>query len=199
MGSKLTWKLSLALLIAAPGAVLAGPFGLDMGQSYEQLARQMPLQKGSFPGAYRTPSVPKAHPDFGTYQLVIMPGPGLCKIMAAGKPIATSSYGREVMEQFGKLEAALADKYGAAERQDVLLDGSIWKEPRDWTMAMLKKERALAAYWGMNGEPLPDNLATISIETTMINQAQAYLMLTYEFKNAKVCYEAIRSQKNSAL
>lgn len=187
-----------AVLLSVSVAATAGPFGLDMGTPLAELNKQMKL-KPETPAVYSTPSVPKAHPEFDSYALVVTPTHGLCKIVAGSKAISTSVYGAELVRTFSDFESALATKYGNPKRYDFLRNGSIWKEPREWMMGLLKKERTLESYWTNEDRELPDSVKAIQLQAHALSKEQAYVTLVYEFKNLVQCDGWIKSQKDSAL
>jgi hypothetical protein len=74
---------------------------------------------------------------------------------------------------------------------DRLKTGSIWHEPNEWTMAMLKNERDLAAFWKWsNGE------GGIALEANVIAQDGAYLGLTYEFTGWNKYVDSMKAKQN---
>jgi hypothetical protein len=64
-----------------------------------------------------------------------------------GKDIVTNGYGEEIQTAFREICDALSATYGTPQIADFLKTGSIWSEPREWTMGLLKKERELFALW----------------------------------------------------
>ncbi len=188
----------VSALLAISTTTYAGPFGLDMGTPLAELNKLMKL-KLEKTALYSTPSVPKPHPDFDDYRLVVTPNHGLCKVIAWSRIISTSVYGTELVNKFSDVESALNAKYGASKRYDFLRSGSIWNEPRDWTMGLLKKERTLTSYWTNEAHELPENVETIELQAMAIGTEQAMIRLGYEFKNSSQCIDWIKSQKDSSL
>lgn len=184
--------------ISIPLSVAAGPLGLDMGTPLDTLQAKVKL-KTEGPNYYSTPSLPDGHPDFNDYRLVITPKHGLCKFSAWTPGISTSVYGNELLSSFDRLYSALTAKYGSAKRFDFLRSGSIWKDDRDWMMALLKKERSLVAYWTEKELQLPDNISAIKLEAYANNTSTGMIALGYEFKNASDCIDWIRAAKDSKL
>lgn len=126
----------------------SGPFGLPMGATLTQLKvvdKLVPVP--NVPGSYLVRAVPKPHGAFESYVLAISETSGLCKIAAIGKDIESSSFGTEIQSAFAALDQALQEKYGNRKNFDFLRAGSIWDEPKDWMMGLLKKERVLSSYW----------------------------------------------------
>lgn len=186
------------VLISFSALSMAGPFGLEMGSSLADLKKQITLKPENI-GLYTTQSVPIPHPDFQLYKLIISPNHGLCKIIAFSKNISTSIYGTELVSKFSNIESALTTKYGNPKKFDNLQPGSIWNEPQDWMMGLLKRERTLSSLWTKEERTLPDNLQAIEIKAIAASTEQAGLMLTYEFTNADKCLDWIKLQKNSGL
>lgn len=191
-------SILIAALLAISIPAQAGPFGLDMGTPLVELNKQMKLKLVST-GGYSTPSVPKGHPYFDDYRLVVAPDQGLCKIIAYSIVISTSVYGTELVDKFSDLESALTTKYGKPEKLDYLKSGSIWKEPRDWMIGLLKKERTLTSYWPHKGRELPESIQSIKLDAMAISTEGAMIALIYQFKNFKQCSDRIKSQRDSAL
>lgn len=149
---------------------------------------------------YTSDKLPKQNADFEMYGLLISPKAGLCQIRAVGKNIDTDSYGLALKSRFEDLSSSLSSLYGKAETTDLLLAGSIWKEPQDWMMGLNKKERFLSATWkGTKETPLKNNIAAISIEARANSSAQGYVYLQYTFTNDDVCQAEIEGAKKSSL
>lgn len=176
----------------------SGPLGLEMGTPLAELKKAMKLNLEK-PYLYSTPTVPKSHPDFNDYRLLVTPTHGLCKITAWSKDISTSVYGTELTSKYSSLEEALTTKYGIPKRYDYLRSGSIWNEPRDWMMALLKKERILGAFWDGKGRDWPDNLHSVDLQAVALGTEHATIRLSYEFKNSVQCIDWVKSQKDSTL
>lgn len=83
--------LAAALALLAPLAH-AGPFGLEQGMRLEQLKQVAGLKdEGEF--LYSTTRLPRTHPDFTDFRLLVTPEQGLCKLTAWTDPIPTNTYG----------------------------------------------------------------------------------------------------------
>ena len=127
---------------------MAGPFGLEKGMSLKDIGGK-PEKVGH--GIYKLSSVPKPHSAFEAYVVRISPKGGLYWIKAIGKDIATSTYGVELKSAFNEMEEKLGATYGKHKTMDFLMPGSIWNEPNDWMMGLIKKERILAAILRLGG------------------------------------------------
>ena len=190
--------LSAALLLSLSTA-LAGPLGLDMGQSLDALSKQMQLKKER-EFVYSTSSTPKPHPDFETYNLIVTPEHGLCKLGAISKTFETSAYGEALKSKFNDIESALTEKYGKGSRMDFLKSGSIWNEPRDWMMGLRKDERVLTSYWKSEGDKqLPDNVQVVMLEAKALSGNSGWISLHYEFTNASACLDSMKKKRGSSL
>lgn len=190
------WPALLASIITTNA--IAGPLGLDMGMSYEDLLKSVKLKQVK-PFLYSTASLPKGHSDFNDYRLLITPKHGLCKVIAWSKPIPTNVYGDGLRDKFEKLESAVSQKYGSGKKYDFLRSGSIWNESRDWMMGLQKDERTLTAYWTNDMSELPDNINAIALTAHALHTEVGLIELGYEFKNSSECIDWMKSQENSSL
>lgn len=190
--------LAAALALLAPLAH-AGPFGLEQGMRLERLKQVAGLKdEGEF--LYSTTRLPRTHPDFTDFRLLVTPEQGLCKLTAWTDPIPTNTYGEGVRRKYASLLAALEARYGAHKKFDFLRAGSIWDEPRDWMMGLLREERTLATYWdNEEGSRMSDRLVSVSLRAHAVSTSQGLIQLTYEFENMPACIAEIRRRESSAL
>ena len=180
-----------------------GPFGLEAGLTQKNIEDMIGAKLKPLPDSvnlYTSDKLPKQNADFEMYGLLISPKTGLCQIRAVGKNIDTDSYGLALKSRFEDLSSSLSSLYGKAETTDLLLAGSIWKEPQDWMMGLNKKERFLSVTWkGTKETPLKNNIGAISIEARANSSAQGYVYLQYTFTNDDVCQAEIEGAKKSSL
>ena len=141
-------------------------------------------------------SAPKPHPAFEDYVLVFSPAQGLLKIGAFGKDIETTVFGTELRSAYQEMKVALAAAYGTPRAVEYLPSGSIWKEPEDWMMGLLKKERTISALWE---GALKNNLNDIVLEALASSQTKGYLELTYEFVGWGAYLDSKRAKSNTVL
>lgn len=180
-----------------------GPFGLEAGLTQKNIedmigAKLKPLSDSV--NLYTSDKLPKQNADFEMYGLLISPKAGLCQIRAVGKNIDTDSYGLALKSRFEDLSSSLSSLYGKAETTDLLLAGSIWKDPQDWMMGLNKKERFLSATWkGTKETPLKNNIDSISIDARANSSSKGYVYLQYSFTNNDVCKAEIEGAKKSSL
>ena len=180
-----------------------GPFGLEAGLTKKNIEDMIGAELKPFPDSvnlYTSDKLPKQNANFGMYGLLISPKSGLCEIRAVGRDIDTDSHGLALKSKFEDLKGSLSSLYGKGKTTDVLLAGSLWKEPQDWMMGLLKNERFLSTTWrGTKEMPLKNNIASISIETKAISAEQGYLYIQYLFTNDDICKAEIEAAKKSSL
>src|SRR5690606_30552828 len=124
----------------------------------------------------------KPHPVFEAYILQIGPTQGLCFVKGLGKDVETSVYGSELRTAYTKLRDQVEQSYGTYRETDTLLPGSIWSEPRDWMMALVKKERMLAATWNKETRAtLRRDLRDIYLVASALSSETGWLSLEYYF------------------
>lgn len=187
----------LAAAVGDAAGDVAMPFGLrkgmtraEMGLRFEELGN----------GMLRTESVPKPHPAFEAYIVQVGPTQGLCFVKGVGKDVETSVYGSELRTAYTKLRDQVAQSYGAFRETDTLLPGSIWSEPRDWMMALLKKERMLAATWNEETRAtLKRDLRDIYLVTSALSAETGWISLEYYFDNETACQEEIDAAAGAVL
>lgn len=178
-------------------SALAGPFGLEMGMSLQAIGGE-PEKLGS--GKYRLTNVPKPHSAFEAYIVQVAPKSGLCWVKAIGEDIPTSVFGTQLKSKFEQMKDKLEKSYGKHETIDFLMPGSIWNEPKDFMMGMIKKERFLMAIWsGEKNSTLTDNLKQIGLIASPSARDTGHLAIEYSFENEKSCEAELAAQEDGSL
>jgi hypothetical protein len=187
----------LVFAFAMPLQVFAGPFGLEMGMKLAQLPGDPKSLDGGF---YKLTKVPKPHSSFESYVVRIAPSTGVCWIKGIGVDITTNSYGMELKSAFEKLRGKLDSAYGKSNLSDLLLPNSIWNEPNDWMMGLIKKERLLAAQWGSKyGSKLPSDIESITLVAFPSGRSKGYLSLEYSGVKEDACDAELAAKEDDAL
>jgi len=192
--------IAATALLATFGAI-AGPMGLNKGMTLEELKKLGSFSSGDTPFVHSSKTLTNGHPDFEVYSVIVTPAHGLCKLVASSKDIESSAYGSELEGRFKELISAMTEKYKAPGKKfDFLRSGSIWKEPRDWMMGLLKRDRTITAYWSSpENLDLPDSISSISIEAIALSPNKGYIRIGYEFDNFDACIATVKSKINSNL
>ena len=167
-----------------PGATAKpGPFGFECGMTKEQVIALVGKDAAKATGqdVLELSTAPRPHPAFDSYMLIFSPEKGLLKIQAYGAPIATNGFGEEVHRAFIEIRDAVSKTYGEPKTIDYLRSGSIWKEPEDWMMGLLKKERVLLSVWDM-GSAGPNHIEMVTLEADGRSTEKAWLSLGYHFE-----------------
>lgn len=194
---KLLVTVVAIIMTATSTFAMAGPFGLNMGMSIKQID---PQAKEVAPGKYITTKVPKPHSSFEKYVVQVGKKNGLCWIKAIGKDIQTSSYGIELKSAFEEMNEKLTKAYGKGETTDLLMTGSIWNEPNDFMMALIKKERFLMTIWSTEkGSKVDGELKRLGLVASPGGRDKGYLSIEYSFTNEDACEKEIAAQEDSAL
>lgn len=187
---------TLLLALGLSDQAIAGPFGLEKGMTLKQLGSTQPLS----PGKYEVTSVPRAHSAFESYVVQVGPQAGLCWVKAVGHHVRAGAYGLELKTRFTEMKTRLEQLYGTPEVFDRLLPGSVWNEPRDWMMGLIKKERVLAAIWSEKSKAtLPADLRSVGLSADAISSDSGVIAVEYTFTNKKECESEISSQEDKAL
>lgn len=180
-----------------------GPFGLQAGLTKKNIEDMTGESLKPIEGSvdlYMANSVPKKNPDFESFGLLISPKVGLCQVRAIGKDIKTDSYGISLKSKFEEVSNTLSSIYGKGKKTDLLLSGSIWKEPNDWMMGLNKKERVLIMEWNQQNDTMKKNeISNIDLEVRTNNSSSGFLFLNYVFSNNETCEAEIEDAKKGSL
>jgi hypothetical protein len=202
-GADETMKRITIILLVLVAAIFssqhaqAGPFGLEMGMKLEAIGGGPEELKKGF---YKIKTVPKPHTAFETYIVQVGQKTGLCYIKAVGKDVTTNVYGVQLESAFEEMEAKVAQTYGKHDKTDLLMPGSIWKEPQDFMMGLLKKDRMLAAVWSAKyGSQLTENLKAVSLMAYAQTRNTGHLGLEYQFTNEKDCDTEVSAEEDRVL
>lgn len=179
--------LTCLLLLTSCGA--GGPFGLSKGMTLDQIdetAQQIDH------GVYTTQNVPHTHSSFKRYALIIGPTTGLCKVKAVSKSIATNSSGDQLRTKYESMRSRLDKIYGQGETTDSIEPESMWKDPEQFMMGLVEKDRVLATVWKINnGSQFKDEIEFVFLKALPTRSDNGFLMLEYEFKGFATCLKEI--------
>lgn len=176
---------------------IAGPFGLGMGMSLKDIGGS---PRKIAPGKYELTDVPNPHSAFKKYIVQVAPKNGLCWIKAIGKDISTSAYGIELKSAFNDMKGKLEKSYGEHATTDLLMPGSIWKEPNEFMMGMIKKERFLMAIWNSTkSSRLTNNIKQIGLDAKPNGRDNGYITVEYSFTNEESCEAELSAKEDSTL
>jgi hypothetical protein len=180
--------------------VATQPFGFRPGSSKSEVVSLLGASNVEVraDGWCLTKKAPKPHPLFedwreglpidssAGYRLLFSPKKGLIKMFGMSRFISTSPYGEVLKEQFTKIRDQLKPAYGKYQEFNFLQTGSIWNEPRDWMMGLLKKERMLVCFWRKETEAdLDASIIEVRLETLALTTDAGVLTLQYEFTGFK--------------
>jgi hypothetical protein len=195
-------KQNMAQSALGPMKIAPGPFGFSKGMSKSEIEKIIHLKADeNHPNRYLTAVVPLPHESFTSYQLTIDPTLGLCSIAAMGEPIVTNSQGDLVKFKYNKLKSALIEKYGAiSDDLDKLSQGSFFKSPESWMIALNKGERQLMAWWESNGDrQLGNDLLRVGLSAQAQSIYSGSVLLYYEFLNNDECEKNVEKLISKAL
>lgn len=180
-----------------------GPFGFAGGLSkdiIEKMIGEQIVVSNESQNLYRLERAPKSNPAFETYAVVISPTVGLCQIRAIGKTITTNRFGHQLKSNFDELKSSLTSIYGTPKTLDLLMPGSIWKDPDDWMMGLYKKDRNLVSQWaGTASAPLKNSLESVIMEARALGTDSGFVMLQYSFTNQPQCEAEEKSKTAGSL
>ena len=99
---------------------------------------------------------------------------------------------------YENIRDALVQRYGPGKEFDYVRTGSLWDEPRDFMMGLLRGDRKLQTFWIRDTQPdLPDNVSAIAVQANAANSHEAYINVSYEFSNFERCKAELERSQNS--
>lgn len=186
------------LTLASISTVAAGPFGINMGDSIEKIESETGVAAVSQGPDIYTITPPKTHPLFELYAVFANEEHGVYLVKAISKSIDTSVYGTELKSEFMKITESIGRTYGKYDLYDQLNRGSIWDEPNDFMMGLIKKERFLFASWDTDsGAQFNEGITGIYLAASPINQTSGMLILEYHFSNKDVAEKSKKAKEDS--
>ena len=187
MNTGLVFRILVFLVLLSGPALADGPFGLRMGMAPEAVGLDHEEVRR---GLYKFSTVPQPHSGFEYYILKFGPSTGLCWIKGVGVNIQDSAYGVALRSGFTSLKDQLSKVYGQPKDMDLLMPGSIWDEPRDYMMALVKNERVLISTWDVAGKR---DLKQVGLMASALRRDVGYLSLEYSFTNKDACDEELKA------
>jgi len=188
-------SIMFILFININMSIFAGPFGLEMGITLEKIKEITGVEPKNENNNLFSITPPKPHSSFETYVIRVNKKNEVYYIKAIGKDIETSVYGTELKSAFTSIATSLEKTYGKYKIYDFIKYESIWDEPKDFMMGMLKKERFLMASWNKDeGSRVPDDIQDISLAAYPLNTTKGYLSIDYSFINME---EAENEKQNA--
>jgi hypothetical protein len=177
-------------------SAMAGPFGLEMGITKENLD----IFREVSPFSYELKSVPKPHSEFETYAVVVTPKEGLCKVIALGKRYLDDPYGEKVRLAYSEVKSQLDRIYGKSEFVDLLKPGSVWIKKEYWVMSIIKNDRKYAALWNNEkGSSMKDGIKSILLNVKASSLDASYVGISYELFNYSRCQKEISEAQSGNL
>lgn len=168
--------------------VYAGPFGLEMGMSLEDIKENCDNHQAEYAENDIYVITPiKKHPTFNKYLVWVDPDFGLYHIRAIQTNIKTNDSGTEAKAAFYNFEARLEKIYGKPDIVDGMINNyTIFDEDYYWLYALQNGLRQLSAVWDpfIPDVNLKENLMTIALWVDYWDYKSTALFLDYYFTNS---------------
>lgn len=186
---------TIILLLLVSFSLYAGPFGLEIGMSIEQVTLAC---NGIKPEMVEEDvfiiNPIKNHPDFETYVAWISKTEGLYYLKAVSSDIETIRYGTGLKSKFDSIEHSITKTYGIPSRVDEIHPKSIWHAPNNWMYALSQGDRNLYSFWLKDNESsLPNSINCIGLTAKATSSTCGYIVLEYDFINR----QKVEEQNNS--
>ena len=157
------------LLASIAAAAMAGPFGLEMGMTLDEVTQACGGRAPVAIGGDRYVVTPdKANPLFAECIAWISESEGLCALRANGEDVLSNDSGDELAGEFSAMQKSLEELYGEAHLSDETSEG----------------QRVLQADWFPEGGDV-EWLCLVAEGTA----SSAYLFVQYTFSNYQSAQE----------
>jgi hypothetical protein len=184
-----------------------GPFGFVRGMTKEQIIEKVgkenvtKIEQDALGGCTMLlQTAPKPYSAFSGYAVDVSATEGLLNVMAIGGDIDTSEDGTELKRDYRSVQDQLQSTYGfPTTEDDSVKTGSLWQEPRDFMIGMIKKDRHLKTVWGSIGQPANSSVQLIVLSANAKNTSTGYITLSYSFVGWIEYYDKLKANEGSAL
>ncbi len=179
----------------------AGPFGFEKGMTREQIislvGKDAVDTKGTHGDVLEVTTAPKPHSAFESYAMIVSPNKGLLKVMAIGKTIKTGDSGFEIRSAFNDISAGITQKYGKPFKTFDFCNGGVGcTDSEYWMLALLQKNRTLAAFW--KSPELPNYVTAIDVSVYALSLNSGYLNCAFEFEGFHEYSEEKNAKQNES-
>lgn len=168
--------VAFAMMLAC-SCVFAGPFGIEMGWTKDEMVDsgvRIIDSLDTASGVFCLVEPTSKHSSFEKYYVWIDDVYGIYGISAESDSIRTSSRGTELRSAFFKVNDQVSTAYGEPLLIDNLAEDSIWDQPGDYMYALVDGDRSLMALWGES-----DDIAMIVLSAEAESLASGSISLLY--------------------
>ena len=180
----------LTLLLLCGMTLFAGPFGLEMGWTKQDLTEnnvKILVEEGN---SFMV-EPPSPHSSFDAYLLNIDSEFGLYSIFAISDSISTSENGQQFLSEYNHIKEQLISSYGDPTKDiNYLSYGSIWDEPQDFMMSLIKQDRLLGCIWELDED---NGNMTVSLIPRVESLSSGFLAIVYHSSN----YDEIQAREDA--
>ncbi|MCL1973591.1 MAG: hypothetical protein FWG54_02080 [Bacteroidetes bacterium] len=190
--------LTILLLSTVSFYAFAGPFGIEMGMSLQEVTKISKTKPENVKDDIYSITPPNTNDLFEMYVVRIDPTYGVYLIKAVGKDITTTGYGTALKSTFNDLVSSIEGTYGKYKKTDYLEYGSIWNEGKDFMMGLVKEERTLYTKWDKStGATLPSSIESIYVSANATSSSKGYVSLEYYSYNYETVGAAKKAKQSS--
>lgn len=190
--------LSALCVVLSIQYALAGPFGIDMGMSINEITKVCKAAPKHLQDDIYEITPPKTNDLFAKYIVRIDSDYGVYWLKAIGKDIYTNGYGDRLISTFNLLVESIRKTYGEESyKKDDLKEGSIWSDPQYFMVALEKGDRELYAMWSKLFEEQDMLLRTLKANRELLNDSTSFnKFLRSEAEYQDIITDKISTQKS---
>lgn len=168
-----------------------GPLGLKSGMTRAALEQAAGEVNQVADYLFIARAVPEPLRGFDSYNLIVSPEVGLCRILTTSESITSDSAGSQLKDRFWGLKKEYTAAYGYGEVTDWLNPLAARQEPEEWMQSLTRKNRRLSVRWTTGISVLKHNLVGIELDALATDSTTGVLRLEFIFSNALLDQECL--------
>lgn len=174
---------------------MTAPFGISFHADVHSFNIISELGQGKY-----IIEAPTPHPSFVTYVVQATPEHGVVWIKGLSADLSGDQFGNATRSLVDRIASQLESKYGRAEKTDLLFDGSIWDEPRDWMSGLSENQRMYFYVWERpRAKGLPDDIKTIFCGANASDSSTGGVSLEYASVTMAAAEAYLENEQSSLL
>jgi hypothetical protein len=174
----------LIAFLLTGGPAYAGPLGTFMGQAESEFEG---LEQGVEPTLYFSTTVPEPSTLFQKY-IYRIGAEGLCSVRGNGVMSVSANLEDSTKFQSISILTALKTKYGEPTEINIFQGWYEDKQPFSFADELAGNDKSYWYSWESNlDRPLPFDLHAVSFNISPKSPTEAYINISYEYKNLTTC------------
>ncbi|MGO4725661.1 MULTISPECIES: hypothetical protein [unclassified Inquilinus] len=174
---------------------MTAPFGIPIYSPINSLKITSELGFGKYLIIPPTP-----HPLFSQYIVQASEAHGVVWLKGISADIENDVFGNATKELIDRVATQLSQRYGQGKKTDMLFEGSIWNEPRDWISGLEQHERIYMYMWDRaQNTQIPSDISSIGLLATSFQSGSSAAALEYSSPKLEDAQQGVETDMASLL